>query len=274
MDVRIIAIPFDSGRRAYRMGRGPDALVEGGFATSLTKSGHRVTLSAIDAQVHDPPDPVRTGFALCATLATELKVALAAGEFPIVLTGNCFLACGVVPAIPAKRVGVIWCDAHGDLNTPQTSVSGFLDGMALATLLGRCWHDRVTGIPGFAAVAPQDVVLVGVRDLDPPEAELIADLQLPLVRPDTPTEDITMPTDVAYLHVDVDVLDAEEIRANEFAAPGGFTVQGLIDFLHHVTAQTHIGAVTLSAYDPALDPESRMPDIASRIVTALLDDLG
>src|SRR6185369_3673269 len=74
---------------------------------------------------------------------------------------------------PARRA-VFWFDAHGDLHTPATTGSGFLDGTGLATAMGLGFQALASSIPGFVPVAPDDVFLLGARDLDAPEAELVA----------------------------------------------------------------------------------------------------
>src|SRR5690606_31652393 len=77
---------------------------------------------------------------------------------------------------------VVWFDQHGDLNTPETSTSGFLDGMALATLLGLCWRPLADAIPGFRAVETGRAMLVGGRALDPAEERLLKERSLTRVQ--------------------------------------------------------------------------------------------
>ncbi|TIS72728.1 MAG: arginase family protein, partial [Mesorhizobium sp.] len=90
---------------------------------------------------------IGTGFAVCNVVSGEVRIALDNGRFPIVLAGNCLTSAGAVAGEGADAI--IWADQHGDLNTPETSTSGFLDGMALATALGLCWRRMAAQIPGF-----------------------------------------------------------------------------------------------------------------------------
>ena len=94
------------------------------------------------------------------------------------LAGNCLTTCGAVAGEAADSI--IWFDQHGDINTPETSSYGFLDGMALATALGLCWRPMANAIPGFHAVDPARCMLVDARDLDPDEKVLLD--SLPIIR--------------------------------------------------------------------------------------------
>ncbi|TIT87215.1 MAG: arginase family protein, partial [Mesorhizobium sp.] len=116
MKVSIILASYDSGHYHGGCGQGPDALMAGGLAEALKLAGH---------------DNER---------------------FPIVLAGNCLTSAGAVAGEGADAI--IWADQHGDINTPDTSTSGFLDGMALATVLGLCWRPMTAQIPGFKPIDP------------------------------------------------------------------------------------------------------------------------
>ena len=78
-----------------------------------------------------------------------------AERFPLVLAGNCNAAVGVVAGL-GPGAAVLWCDAHADFNTPETTTGGFLDGMGLATVTGRCWTSMAARVPGFVPVAKLD----------------------------------------------------------------------------------------------------------------------
>src|SRR5207237_3404114 len=121
----------------------------------------------------DNHTPFTTEAAAAFELASGISVcassARARGNFPLVLSGNCASSLGTVSSLGGDRTAVIWFDAHGDFNTPETSPSGFFDGMALATLAGRCWTQEASSIPGWAAVPEHHVVLAGARDLDEQE---------------------------------------------------------------------------------------------------------
>jgi arginase len=115
----------------------------------------------------------------CQTLAAQVQSALEAGAVPIVLGGDHSIAIGTVSGLASfyrqknQRVGVIWFDAHGDMNTPETSPSGNIHGMPFAVILGN-GAPELTGIAGFSPkVHPEDCVLIGARSVDTEEARLM-----------------------------------------------------------------------------------------------------
>jgi arginase len=224
MDVQLIAVPYDSALRGWRMGAGPGRLLERGLAEDLRRAGHRVEVEWVEA------DP-----------------------------------------------GVVWLDAHGDFNTPETTTGGFLDGMALATVVGRCWARLAAAVPGFRPVPEERVILAGCRDLDPPEAELLARSDVVLLPPerarpglDGALRALRSRTPDVYLHLDLDVLDPEVGRANGLAAPGGPGLEELRTMLESVASTLRVRAVALTAYDPEHDPQGRICDAASAVLRAVL----
>ena len=151
---------------------------------------------------------------------------------PVVLGGCCCAHVGAVRglAMRADRLGIIWIDAHGDLNTPETSPSGNLWGMPLRMLLddGVVRHD--------------DVALVGARNLDPPEAEFMAEAGI-----DDSLERALEDVDVAYVALDLDVLDPEE--ADVFVPePDGLSVADLEAVLQDARARSTLAGIGITGF--------------------------
>ena len=166
MDIQLLLVPYDSGQRGWRCGAGPEHLVRAGLPAHLQRQGHIVT--AIHIIEDDPayrPAEIRTAFELARRLATTVRSARIAGHFPLVLSGNCNTAVGTLCGLTPARRATFWFDAHGDCNTPETTTSGFLDGMGLAMTMGLCWHHLVATVPGFQPVAAEATFLMGARDL-------------------------------------------------------------------------------------------------------------
>jgi arginase len=115
------------------------------------------------------PTEIGTTFALQHSLADAVRTSIGRERFPLVLAGNYSSTLGTVSGVRAAApngaspIGVLWLDAHADFNTPETTTSGFLDGMAPATMTGRCWQGMTAAIPGFQPVADAHVVLVAAR---------------------------------------------------------------------------------------------------------------
>lgn len=273
MDVQLLAVPYDSGNRGVRMGAGPERLIEAGVQSALTNQGHTVHASIAELPAGSWQSEIQTSFDLMRMLAVGVASAREAGRLPIVLAGNCNTAVGTIAGIGGD-VGVAWFDAHGDLNTPETTTSGFLDGTALAVITGRCFTRLAATVPGFTPVAENRVCLIGARDLDAPEVEVLADSAIQLV---APSEVRTrLPRALAlvgehvermYVHIDLDVLDSGVAAANSYSVPGGLTVDDVESALSAIAADFSIAAVTLSAYDPAADIDGRALAAAMRLIT-------
>jgi arginase len=276
-DARLIAVPYDSGVRGWRMGAGPDRLLAAGLDARLRAAGHTVSAEHVELPAGAATAEIAATFTLAAQLADRVRAARAEDALPIVLAGNCASAIGTLSGLDDAAPAIIWLDAHADLNTPDTTRSGFLDGMALAIATGRCWGAMASAIPGFRPIPDDNVCLIGTRDLDPAESEY-------LVRSDTPVlsvvdypewlihtlESLRTRADTVYLHIDLDVLDPSEGRANSFATDGGLLLRDVLEVVATIRESLQIGAVALTAYDPTCDPEGRIPSAAEAIANALL----
>ncbi|HEY0015916.1 MAG TPA: arginase family protein [Longimicrobium sp.] len=276
-DVRLIAVPYDSGIRGWRMGAGPAHLLEGGLEAALRARGHTVGTRWIEAPADPPPAEIRTTFQLAASVADAVREARSASAFPVVLAGNCATAMGTLAGLADAEPAVVWLDAHADFNTPDTTRSGFLDGMALAIATGRCWGQMAATLPGFRPVPDHNVCLIGARDLDPAESEYLYHSRTPVLSVvDYPEwlpaalEGLQTRTDAVYLHIDLDVLDPPEGRANAFAADGGLLLSDVLNVIQTIRQTLPIAAVALTAYDPSCDEEGRIRTAAFTILGEVL----
>jgi arginase len=266
--VALVVVPYDSGHRGVRMGGGPQHLLEAGLGRALEDDGHQIRTVEIQTSV-EPAAEIAVTFDLARSIATAVAAARADGDFPLVLAGGCFSAIGTLAGLDPARAGVLWLDAHGDFNTPETTASGFLDGMALATLTGRCWRGLVASVPGFAPISDQRLLLIGARDLDAPEEAMATALGIQRVagtelgdrgsRPATlqgKMERIASLVDHFYIHVDLDVLDPSVARVNQYSAGGGLDVEAVGHVARVAAATAGIGGASLTALDPAFDQTS------------------
>lgn len=279
-DVRVIVVPYDSGHRGIRMGAGPEHLVNGGLGEAL-RAGGRSPSFAIVRPGGDPPAEVATAFELDGLISAQVRGGLTDGRFPLVLSGNCNASVGTIAGTGPEGLGVVWFDAHADFNTPETTTTGFTDGMGLAVAVGHCWKSMAAGVPGFSPVAEQDVVLAGVRDVQPAEEERLAASKVTVVGADPVRREgpraLTKALDGlktrvgrVYVHLDLDVLDAEEVgRANEFAPEGGLGAEELLAALGMVSGRFDVAAVGIASYDPTFDADGRVLGAALACVEAL-----
>jgi arginase len=267
MQVELIVVPYDSGHRGERMGAGPEHLLRAGLPGRLAAAGHQVTTTTLESRSSWQHE-VGTGFELARQVAERVREARAAGGFPLVLSGNCLpAAVGSVAGLDAPTV--YWFDAHGDFNTPETTIGGFLDGMAVATVTGRCWRQLAAAVPGFEPVAESRVTLIGTRDLDPLEAEA---LEGSAVRKASPASLRASPPAGAasYLHLDLDVLDPSGGAANCYAVPGGLTPDEVKSAIGSIAARGPIHAAAITAFDPSADPGGSVVEAALALGLALV----
>jgi arginase len=277
MRVELLSVPYDSGIRGVRMGAGPDALLASGLPDRLIALGHDVKRTVIELPDGLFLGEVQAAFELNRRLAIAVAAAVARDAFPIVLSGNCITSIATVSGLGGSAHGVVWFDAHADFNTPETTPSGFLDGMALAILTGRCWQPLAKTITGFTPVADDRVMLVGARHLDDDESFLLAEtgvirLTAESMRNGFRDEIARLGGDAPelYVHVDLDVLDPSEGRANSFAVPGGLSRGELLEAIAEIARASRVRALALTAYEPACDADGRIRDAANDVVVATI----
>ena len=250
--VRLIQVPYHLGHEGESIGAGPPVLAEaiGGKSVVVRRPS-------------DFRNEIGASFGIAHELARVVRETVVAGSSPLVLAGNCSTCLGTVTGL-AQEVGVIWFDAHGDLHTPDTSPTGFFDGFALRLLIGEGWDELRRD---FKSVPRGRVVLVGARDFDPAEP-------LDAVRragsADLETALADLDVEAVYVHVDLDVLDPSEGRANGWAVDDGLSAKELGDALEKIASRFEIAAAAFTAYDPAEDPEGRIPKIAASLVPRLV----
>jgi arginase len=182
--VTIIGVLMDLGADRRGVDMGPSAIRVADLNTRLESLGYEVidagNISVRNAEMMQITDGQAKYLpeiaSACQKLADQVEAALASESIPVILGGDHSIAVGSVSGLASfhhkhdRRVGVIWFDAHGDMNTPETSPSGNIHGMPFAAILGY-GAKELTHIGGFAPkVYPEDCVLIGVRSVDPDEA--------------------------------------------------------------------------------------------------------
>ena len=244
--IRYFLLPYDSGHKGLRMGAGPWRI-----AREL----------GIDAEEIHPASEwraeIRTTFELYRALAVRIRET---GDFPVVFSGNCGASIGVAAGVGTEDLAVLWFDAHGDYNTPDATESGFLDGMSLGILTGRCWKNLASTIPNFAPVPPSRTIHVGSRDYSPGEREaLVADGVT--IGPHFDAIEARR----ILVHVDLDVIDPSFGRANPYAVEGGLSPDDVLRVIDEASRRFEVAALVLASYDPSCDEDGRIAAIAARI---------
>jgi arginase len=262
--VRLIEVPYYLGRKHADLSRGPAEL-------AAAIGGDTVVVAA--PKPRPVPNEIADSFEVIRSVAAVVRETVQQNRLPLVLAVNCFTALGTVAGL-GREVGVVWFDAHGDFNTPDSTTTGFLDGMGLALLLGDGWRELRRTVDGLRPIPAENALLVGACDLDPAEQDRVAASPLRRAGADTledALDELANRVDAVYVHVDLDVIDPSIARANVLSV-GELDVEQLEQALAAISSRFEIAAAALTAYDPSQDRESRVPPIAARIAPRLASE--
>lgn len=181
--------------------------------------------------------------ALYRLVADAVTAAAGRGARPVVLAGDCLTALGTVAGLQRAGIdpGIVWLDAHGDVQTPETTESGYLPGMSLRLLVG--YRPELIGSAlGLRPVPEDKVVLAGARDLDPPESVYLARARIRRAEV-AGLGAVTLPDGPLYVHVDADVTDPADLPGLLFPAPGGPDRAAVTGALRMLLATGRVAAV-------------------------------
>ena len=276
MNITLIRAPIATGMTQRGMALAPSRYLEAGANRVLARGGHGVETASLHRGEpgHDLEDVV----AVNAELAATVRDATRRGRFPLVLGGACNVCLGALAGLHPRPVGVVWLDAHGDFNTPETTPSGYFDGMPLAIATGRGHQEMRARIGDGPPVPDERVILAGVRDLDPGERAALENSQVQVMEVSRMLQDAAeralLPAldrlgsrvDEVYLHLDIDVLDPEAAPAVNFPTVGGLSIEEVQQLIALVGERFRIVAASLTAYDPTRDPDGETLEVALRLL--------
>lgn len=206
-------------------------------------------------------DPIDDLGLVCSLIGDQVAAGLKAGRAVLVTGGNCSHSVGVLAGLqrfygPQARIGLIWLDAHGDYNTPNTTLSGMLGGMPVAVCAG-LGYARWRELAGVLAPLPTErIVLVDVRNLDPEEERLIraTATTIAAAAPGRPGDDLQAAVDalaarcdVIYLHIDSDILDASLTPNHRTREPGGIDLEQAAAVIEMVMATGKVSTTAVVA---------------------------
>jgi arginase len=256
MEVAFAKMPYTGARNVPELSAGPAYLDCDQLHERLrevgVEPGPAATVRLDARQEAEYGQWHRMGLA-CGNLATLVADQSRQGRFVIGLLGNCTALLGML----ARRVGMLFLDAHADFNTPETTLSGMLGGMPVAVAAGLCLS-RLRLESGLdPAVPASQIVMGGLRDVDPLEQELIDRqgievLSVDDLRAQSPglrqaMQRLASATDVVYVHVDMDVLDTSEVPGHPTAVPGGLSSEELAGGLAEIVANEKVLALGIAS---------------------------
>lgn len=276
--IAVLNVLHNSRVAAISTAAGPKRLLDAGLAERLSRGGLPVRVVDVPVPGATSIGEVAASFAVAHGIARLAHEALTQNRLVFVLSGSCHTAIGSLSGIGESPRGVVWLDCHGDFNTPETTESGLLDGTTLASITGRCWTRLSSSVAGFSPLPDEDVVLIGVRDLDPGEASLLESSGITVIA----TEDARRAAPAAlralgervsgvYLHIDLDVLDPSVGMANAFATGGGFSRNGLRAILESVVEHCPLRVVGFTSYDPSTDENGAVCEATLEMASVISD---
>lgn len=286
--VRIIGVPMDLGQRHRGVDMGPSAIRYAGLAKALESLGHTTKDSGdIHVRSHYSLDGITLEERIphiaqgCNQLYEEAKKAVAAGETPVFLGGDHSVAIGSIGGVTHdQECGLIWVDAHGDFNTPESSKSKNVHGMALATLLGQGAETLVNVGRKGLKVEAKNVVIIGVRELDPAEKILlknsgctvytmrdIDELGVGQVMKQTfeKFENLTR----IHVSFDMDVMETTEAPGVGTPVPGGLTYREGQLLMESIADTGKLHSLDLMEINPILDIQNRTAQTAVSLTASL-----
>jgi arginase len=241
--VALVKMPYRGERNVPELSHGPDYLEAGGIQKLLEQRGYRT--EAISTVALAPDEQKAYGEWNRLALANGDLGKLVAeqrrrGYFPAGLLANCSALAGMLaglqhsgPTASPLRLGLVYVDAHGDFNTPETTLSGMLGGMPVAIASGMALTRMRLKAGLDPPIAPRNIAEACVRDTDPLEQDLldrspiqqlsVADIRTRSQNLRNTMERLSQNSDVIYVHVDMDALDPREVPGHHLRVPGGPT---------------------------------------------------
>lgn len=203
-------------------------------------------------------------------LANTVRKAIARGRVPVVTAGTCSASFGMIGGIGDAEgpIGMIWFDAHGDAQTPDTSSNGFIEGMLQTTIAGQCWPLYRRKVPGFREITEDRIISVSIHEQYAPNgrrgegrAALGTVVDVPVIQQLGYEVALGHALDLmkprcsqVYVHIDTDCMDPSIMRSSNHAADGGLTDVQVATGLDMIADRFKILACAFTAFDPDVDP--------------------
>ena len=290
--ISLIGVPMDFGQDLRGVDMGPAAVRYTGLINRLRELGHTVRdRGDVPIPIRDEavPEPVPGNTyveeitRICNAVHSLGRRVIEKGDFPLFVGGDHSIAVGTVAAAGSggEPIGLIWVDAHGDFNTPDTSPSGNIHGMPLAILMGEGHPDLVNvGRPG-PKILPENVVMIGLRDIDPTEKKRLKTSGVTVfTMRDIDEQGISTVANKAmmkfahmkriHLTLDMDALDPMEAPGVGTPVPGGITYREAHLLMEILADTKKVGSMDLVEINPILDVANKTAKLAVELTLSAL----
>ncbi len=288
--VHIIGVPMDLGQERRGVDMGPYALRYAGLGAAIQNLGYQVVdggnIPVPVPEEEESRNPrarhLRSIAATCEEIYRRARACRERDEFILFLGGDHSISIGTVAAVAEGReIGLIWVDAHGDFNTPETTPSGNIHGMPVAILTGRGPAELVdVGFPG-PKVQPPHIVLIGTRDLDEQERKALRHSGITVFTM-RDIDEFGMATvarrvtaqlhslDYVHLSLDMDALDPDVAPGVGTPVPGGLTYREAHLLMEILAEWGKIGSLDIVEVNPILDRRNQTAQMAVELTASLL----
>nr|CEG04831.1 unnamed protein product [Fusarium clavum] len=286
--ITIIVAPYHVGIYDHRVGGGPLRILSHGIDRDLSKLA---PVSYINiGPVDEFEGEIGRTIEILRRISNAVSTAAKNNSFPLVLSGNCYASVGTVAGLNqanliGSKYGVLWLDAHDDLDTPSTHENGYLDAMAASMLVGTSWHQLMKTVPGHQPVNVKQVVYCGLRDVSELQAHTIEKAEVDVVWGKTDKK-VDFTTDLAailgrrrsdiedvHVHLDLDVLDETLGRVNEFPSPGGYLPEDLLGVMQMIPANVNPTSLVVCSFNPRLEGGDTVARLACRGILEFIHGL-
>ncbi|SDN50660.1 arginase [Psychrobacillus sp. OK028] len=293
LNISIIGVPMDLGQNRRGVDMGPSAIRYAGVVERLQNLGHAVddvgdiAIGRRELSQNTKLRNLEEVIAANTSLANRVNQIIGDGNFPIVLGGDHSIAIGTLAGLADHydNLGVIWYDAHADLNTAETSPSGNIHGMPLAVSIG-LGHEALVNIRDFAPkIIPENVVIIGARSVDPGERELIKEKGIKvfsmheidkLGMSEVMTQTIQYfkdrKVDGVHLSLDLDGLDPLYTPGVGTPVAGGISYRESHLAMEMLYASNMITSAEFVEVNPILDEKNKTADVAVGLMGSLLGE--
>ncbi|MEK3955274.1 arginase [Psychrobacillus psychrotolerans] len=293
LNISIIGVPMDLGQNRRGVDMGPSAIRYAGVVERLQELGHSVddvgdiAIGRRETSQNTKLRNLEEVVAANTILANRVHDIIGEGNFPIVLGGDHSIAIGTLAGLADRyeNLGVIWYDAHADLNTAETSPTGNIHGMPLAVSIG-LGHEELVNIRDFAPkIKPENVVIIGARSVDPGERELIKEkgikvfsmheidkLGMSEVMTQAIQYFVDRKVDGVHLSLDLDGLDPLYTPGVGTPVAGGISYRESHLAMEMLYASNMITSAEFVEVNPILDEKNKTADVAVGLMGSLLGE--
>jgi len=237
----------------------------------LAQPGWNVS-SGVPSANTESDDQLTRMAAIHAPLVADVAKVAADGGRPVCVVGDCCQPIAVLAGLQRAGLGpmVVWFDAHGDFNTHETTISGYVAGMSIAMITGR-GNQTLVEASGLKPLPDTDIILADARDLDPAERELLEKSKVAhLTDFNELVERISTSDRPFYVHFDVDVIDCAEAPAQQFPVPGGPGIETLRNAAARLHQTGRLAAASMNPWALDKDTDGRTAAACWSIFNALV----